>query len=56
MTLYWGPRTWAIDGQILLEEIGKPYETEKLDVGGGAAREPPFAKRLASSALNRQVA
>ena len=28
---------------MLLEEIGKPYETEKIDVGGGATREPPFS-------------
>jgi len=42
MRLYWGPHTCAIGIHILLEEIGKPYETEKLDVGGGATHAPPF--------------
>jgi glutathione S-transferase len=40
--LYWGPHTCAIGIHILLEEIGKPYETEKLDVSGGATHAPPF--------------
>ncbi len=45
MKLYWGPHTCAIGIHVLLEEIGKPYETEKLDVGGGggATRLQPFA-------------
>ena len=43
MKLYWGPHTCAIGIHLLLEEIGKPYETEKLDVGGGATRRPPFS-------------
>ena len=42
MKLYWGPHTCAIGIHILLEEIGTPYETEKLDVGGGATLKPPF--------------
>jgi glutathione S-transferase len=42
MKLYWGPHTCAIGIHILLEEIGKPYETERLDVGGGATHAPPF--------------
>ena len=42
MKLYWGPHTCAIGIHVLLEEIGLPYETEKVDVGGGATREPPF--------------
>lgn len=42
MKLYWAPHTCAIGIHILLEEIGKPYETEKLDVAGGATHEPPF--------------
>ena len=29
MKLYWGTHTCAIGTHILLEEIGKPYETEK---------------------------
>jgi glutathione S-transferase len=42
MKLFWGPHTCAIGIHILLEEIGAPYETEKLDVGGGATRQSPF--------------
>jgi glutathione S-transferase len=42
MKLYWGPHTCAIGIHILLEEIGKPYTTEKLDVAGGEAEQPPF--------------
>ena len=42
MKLYWGPHTCAIGIHILLEEIGNPYETEKLDVGGGATKAPAF--------------
>ena len=42
MKLYWGPHTCAIGIHVLLEEIGRPYETEKLDVSGGATHRPPF--------------
>ena len=42
MKLYWGPHTCAIGIHILLEEIGRPYETEKMDVSGGATRAPAF--------------
>jgi glutathione S-transferase len=42
MKLYWGPHTCAIGIHILLEEIGKPCETEKLDVSGGATHAPLF--------------
>ena len=42
MKLYWGPHTCAIGIHILLEEIGKPYETEKIDVAGGSTHEEPF--------------
>jgi glutathione S-transferase len=42
MKLYWGPHTCAIGTHILLEEIGRPYEVEKIDVAGGAAEEPWF--------------
>ena len=42
MKLFWGPHTCAIGIHVLLEEIGKPYETEKLDVSGGATHKPPF--------------
>ena len=42
MKLYWGTGTCAIGIHVLLEEIGKPYETEKVDVHGGATHAPPF--------------
>lgn len=42
MKLYWGPHTCAIGIHLLLEEIGRPYEAEKIDVGGGATEEPWF--------------
>ena len=42
MKLYWGPHTCAIGIHILLEEIGKPYEAEKIDVQGGANEEDWF--------------
>lgn len=42
MKLYWGPHTCAIGIHILLEEIGRPYETEKLDVAHGATHTPEF--------------
>lgn len=42
MKLYWGPHTCAIGIHILLEEIGKPYETERIDVAGGATKAPSF--------------
>lgn len=42
MKLYWGTHTCAIGTHILLEEIGKPYETEKIDVAGGANKEDWF--------------
>ena len=42
MKLYWGPHTCAIGTHVLLEEIGRPYEAEKIDVAGGATKEPWF--------------
>lgn len=42
MKLYWGPHTCAIGIHVLLEEIGRPYEAEKIDVAGGATKEPWF--------------
>ncbi len=42
MKLYWGPHSCAIGTHVLLEEIGKPYETEKVDVMGGGTRKPEF--------------
>jgi glutathione S-transferase len=42
MKLYWGPHTCAIGTHILLEEIGRPYGVEKIDVAGGATEEAWF--------------
>jgi glutathione S-transferase len=42
MKLYWGPHTCAIGTHILLEEIGAPYETVRLDVSGGETEGPQF--------------
>jgi glutathione S-transferase len=42
MKLYWGPHTCAIGTHILLEEIGRPYAAEKIDVAGGATKESWF--------------
>jgi glutathione S-transferase len=42
MKLYWGPHTCAIGTHLLLEEIGRPYAAEKIDVAGGATKEPWF--------------
>lgn len=42
MKLYWGAGTCAIGIQILLEEAGLTYDTEQIDVGGGATRQAPF--------------
>jgi glutathione S-transferase len=42
MKLYWGPHTCAIGIHILLEEIGEPYATEKLNVSEGATQAPEF--------------
>ena len=43
MKLYWGAGTCAIGIHLLLEEIGYHYETERLDVTGGATHRPPFS-------------
>ncbi len=42
MKLYWGPHTCAIGTHVLLEEIGEPYQAEKLDAAGGDTHKPPF--------------
>ena len=46
MKLYWGSHTCAIGTHILLEEIGRPYKAEQIDVAGGAT------KRLWFKAIN----
>ena len=42
MKLYWGPHTCAIGIHVLLEEIGKPFALDKIDVIGGEAEKPAF--------------
>jgi glutathione S-transferase len=42
MKLYWGEHTCAIGTHIVLEEIGKPYDIQKIDVAAGATGEPWF--------------
>jgi glutathione S-transferase len=42
-TLYWGPHTCAIGIHVLLEEIGAPYDTVRLDAAGGETHRPPFS-------------
>ena len=42
MKFYWGPHTCAIGIHILLEEIGSPYESVKMDVAGGETGQEPF--------------
>ncbi len=44
MKLYWGPHTCALGIQILLEEVGRPYEAEQIDVAGGATHTPAFLR------------
>jgi glutathione S-transferase len=42
MKLYYAPGACSIGIHVLLEEIGKPYETVKLDIRGGDTQRPPF--------------
>ena len=42
MKLYWGPHSCAIGIHVLLEEIGKPYDLEEVDVMGGGTQKEPF--------------
>jgi glutathione S-transferase len=51
LKLYWGPYTCAIGTHIMLEEIGKPYETEKLDVAGDATKEDWFKGSIPRASL-----
>jgi glutathione S-transferase len=43
MKLYYAPGACSIGIHVLLEEIGKPYQLEQLDLRGGAQFKPPFA-------------
>lgn len=40
--LYWGPGTCAIGIHLLLEELGTPYRTVKVDVHGGGTHTAEF--------------
>lgn len=42
MKFFWGPHTCAIGIHILLEEIGIPYDSVKMDVAGGETGREPF--------------
>ncbi len=44
MKLYYGPGACSMGIHILLEEIGKPYEAERLDLHAGDTRKPPFSE------------
>lgn len=42
MKLYYAPGACSIGIHALLEEIGKPYETVRLDMRAGDTQKPPF--------------
>ena len=42
MKLYYAPGACSIGIHVLLEEIGKPYQLEQVDLRGGAQFKPPF--------------
>jgi glutathione S-transferase len=42
MKLYYAPGACSIGIHVLLEEIGKPYQLELVDLRGGAQFKPPF--------------
>ncbi len=44
MKLYYAPGACSIGIHVLLEEIGKPYETVKLDIRNGESQRPPFTE------------
>lgn len=44
MKLYYAPGACSIGIHVLLEEIGKPYERQKLDLQAGDQRQPEFLK------------
>ena|SRR5580693_6118625 len=43
MKLYYAPGACSIGIHVLLEEIGKPYQTEQVNLRDGAQFKPPFA-------------
>jgi len=42
MKLLYSPGACSLGIHVLLEEIGKPYETERVNLQGGAQYQPPF--------------
>ena len=42
MKLYYSPGACSMGIHILLEEIGKPYEAQKVDLRAGDTQKPPF--------------
>ena len=42
MKLYYAPGACSIGIHVLLEEIGKPYQTEPVSLRDGAQFKPPF--------------
>jgi len=42
MKLYYAPGACSLGIHVLLEEIGEPYETVKLDLRGGETQRPPY--------------
>jgi glutathione S-transferase len=42
MKLYYAPGACSVGIHVLLEEIGKPYQTETVDLRGGAQYKPPY--------------
>ena len=43
MKLYYAPGACSIGIHVLLEEIGKPYQLEPVNLREGAQFKPPFA-------------
>ena len=42
MKLYFAPGACSVGIHLLLEEIGKPYQLEQVDLRGGAQYKPPY--------------
>lgn len=49
MKLYYAPGVCSIGIHVLLEEIGKPYELEAVNLREGAQYQPPFTQVSAKS-------
>ena len=43
MKLFYAPGACSMGIHLILEEIGKPYETQKLNLQAGEQRQPPFS-------------